>query len=149
MGWNLCVRWWEGEKELVVIHITMDPPSMLNSWQGVSTKASPIFLQKIPTLVVAKKFNFGFISPKHIVPKGYMFYFAYFRRLILCWGWRKGFVLATLPCRSWLFKVRCIFVLGTARPVPATFFLQLFCSDVWVLLSISHQVLGHSSWTFS
>ena len=43
--------------------------SMPNSWQGVLLyKGFTLFLQKIPSLVVAKKFNFGFISPKYIVP---------------------------------------------------------------------------------
>ena len=46
--------------------------SMLNSWQGVVLyKGFTLFSPSIPSLVVAKKFNFLFVSPKHIVPKGF------------------------------------------------------------------------------
>ena len=47
----------------------MDPPPCLTvGTVFFSTKASP-FTQKMPFLVT-KKSHFGFISPKHIVPKG-------------------------------------------------------------------------------
>ena len=96
------------------------------------------FLSKHTFFGGGQNVTFWFHGPKHIVPKGV--------RLLLHTSDSSFCVevaLATLPCRSLLFKVRSIIVLWTARPVFAT----LFCSSfavVWVLLSISHQVSGHS-----
>ena len=123
---------------------------MLHSWQGVLLYKG--VTPSLPSLVVAKKLILVLSVQSTLFQKasGFsMFSFAYFRRLILCSDHMKGFFLATLPCRSLLFKVRCIVDLWTARPVFALHFLQLFCSDVWVLLSISHQVSGHSIWNLS
>ena len=88
----------------------MKPLFNFNIWTDIWTLASriswylvesilPVLLYKdftktpfspnITSLAVAKKFHFGFVSPKHIVPKGLMllkslFFFAYFRCFILC-----------------------------------------------------------------
>ena len=79
---------------------------------------------------------FGF-SSKHIVPKGFSLLNVFFCILQMLNFVLRLFFLATLPCRSLLFKVHCIVVNSYS-------FLQLFRSDVWVRRSISHQVSGHS-----
>ena len=65
----------------------MDPPPCLTVGKVfVSTKASPFF-SKHTFFGGGQIFHFGFVTPNHIVPKGFsMFSFTYFRRLILCWG---------------------------------------------------------------
>ena len=91
--------------------------------------------------MVAKKFNLGFSGPEHIVPKGFRLLNVFFCILQALKFVLRSFFLATLPCRSLLFKVRCRVVLRRARPVRATLFCSSFYSDVWVLLRISHQVI--------
>ena len=51
----------------------------------------------------------------------------------------RGFVLLYVV-RCTLYVVRCIVFLWTARLVFAALFLQRFCSNLWVFLSISHTV---------
>ena len=58
-----------------------------------------------------KSSNFGFVSPKHIVPKGFRLLNVFFCVLQTLNFVLRLFFLANLPCRSLLFKVRCIVVL--------------------------------------
>ena len=56
---------------------------MLNSWRGfLLYKGFTLSSPNIPCLVVAKKVNFGFVSPKHIAQKASGFFFEYLRCLI-------------------------------------------------------------------
>ena len=77
----------------------MDPPPCLTVGKVFSTKASPFFLQNIPSLVV-QKVQFWVSSPKHIVPKG-------FRREVI--GKASFWQLCHVALCS--FKACCIFVL--------------------------------------
>ena len=90
------------------------------------------------------RLSFGFVNPKHIFPKGFRLLNVFFCIFCMLNFVLKSFFLAIMPCRSLFFKVCCIVVLGTARPVFAT----LSCSSftVYVLLSIDRKVSGHSIW---
>ena len=125
--------------------------SMLKSWQCVLLyKGFTLFSPKDTFFSGGQKVQFWFRQQNTLLQRAScsLFSFAYYRCLILSWGHRKYFFLAFVPCRSLSFKVHCIVVLWTARPVPATLFCSYF-AVAWVLQSISNQALGHSIWTFS
>ena len=124
--------------------------SMLNSWQGILPyKGFTIFVPKDTLFGSGEKVvvNFVYVSPKHIVPKGFRLPNAFFciLQLILCCNHTKGFFLATL---SLLFKICCIIVLWTARPVPAIHFCRSFAGMFGFFPAFLTRSRDHSIWTF-
>ena len=143
--WNpfflLLVQYWATQAQSI-----MDPPPCL-------TVAKGVLLYKGVTLFSPKDTFFGgyilvtfWFCQSNIVPKCFsMFCFVYFRCLILCSGGREGFFLATVPCRSLLFKVHFIVVLCTARLMFATPFCSYFavmCGFFWAFPTRSQAILS-------
>ena len=70
------ISWYLGESILPSTRTIFPAPPAATSPQSIMDPPHP-FSQNIPSLVVAKKFNFDFANPKRIVPKGL--------RLLIVW----------------------------------------------------------------
>ena len=116
----------------------MDP--MLHSWQGVLLYKG-VTLQTYLLLLWPNMFWFR-QSKTHCSKRlqaSQCFFFFIVHNFVL-----RSFFVATLPCRSLLFKVCCIVVLWTARPALAAVFCSTFavmCGFFWACLTRSAILL--------
>ena len=124
--------------------------SMLNSWHGVLLyKGFTLFSAKDSFFGGGQKVTFLVWSVQSTLFQkalGFsMFSFAYFRCVMLWSGCREGLFLATLPCRSLLFKEHCIAVLWTAVACVCYCFYSSFavmCRFFWGFLIRSRAILS-------